>query len=129
MGNEKPIVVCLCGSTRFAKEYREANLRETLRGKIVLTVGSMSHSDEQLGLTYLPEWPEIKERLDELHKRKIDLADEVLILDVHDYIGESTHSELDYAREHGKKIRFFSCEQKETDRLKKERGYEREKRK
>jgi cell division protein FtsB len=57
---------------------------------------------EDVGIT-----PEDKQRLDELHKRKIDLADEVLILNVGGYIGESTKSELEYARANGKTIRFL----------------------
>lgn len=105
--NEKPKIVCLCGSTRFFKAYWQANLKETLAGNIVLTVGCMTQSDEELGLIYLPEWPEIKKRLDELHLRKIDLADEVLILNVDCYIGESTQKELDYARSRSKSVRYL----------------------
>jgi hypothetical protein len=51
--------------------------------------------------------PEEKKKLDELHKRKIDQADEVLVLNVGGYIGSSTQSEIDYAREKGKRIRYL----------------------
>ena len=102
----KPIIVCLCGSTRFSQAFREANLRETLAGKIVLTIGCEWHSDQALGLTEAD-----KHRLDELHLRKIDLADEVLILNVGKYIGESTGRELEYARSQGKTVRFLEPEQ------------------
>lgn len=101
-----PTIVCLCGSTRFYGAFHQANLRETLAGRIVLTIGCDTHSD----LTLFPDTygrEEIKKRLDELHLRKIDLADEVLILNVGGYIGESTRRELEYALEHGKTVRYL----------------------
>ena len=101
-----PTVVCLCGSTRFKQEFFEANFRETMAGKIVLSVGWFSHADGEI---YTPTEDE-KRALDELHKRKIDLSDEVLILDVGGYIGESTKSELEYAKQTGKRVRFRSLE-------------------
>ena len=95
----------MCGSTRFSEVFRQANLRETLAGKIVLSVGCDTKSDDGLGLT-----AEDKARLDELHLRKIDLADEVLILNVGGYVGESTRRELAYAQGHGKLIRWLEPE-------------------
>lgn len=104
----RPVVVCLCGSTRFSAAFREANLRETLDGKIVLSIGCDTRSDQDL-FGHLPadELERIKARLDELHLRKIDLADEVLILNVGGYIGQSTGRELAYAEAHGKRVRFL----------------------
>lgn len=106
--NQKPTIVCLCGSTRFGEEFRNANLRETLSGKIVLSIGCNMKSDTEI-FGHLPkdELVRIKQRLDELHKRKIDLADEVLILNVGGYIGESTLSELKYAIANNKKVRYI----------------------
>jgi len=103
-----PTIVCLCGSTRFGDAFREANLRETLDGKIVLSIGCNMRSDTEI-FGHLPDdkLTAIKARLDELHLRKIDLADEVLILNVDGYIGESTRRELEYAKTHGKIIRFL----------------------
>lgn len=104
----RPIIVCLCGSTRFFDTFREANLEETLQGKIVLSIGCDTKADKGV-FASLPreERAEIKAALDELHLRKIDLADEVLILNVDGYIGESTQKELEYARNLGKRIRFI----------------------
>jgi len=99
---DRPVIVCLCGSTRFYDEFRKANLRETLKGKIVLSIGCDFKSDDGLGLSESD-----KIRLDELHKRKIDLADEILILNKGGYIGESTKSELEYAKSHNKKISYL----------------------
>lgn len=102
----KPIIVCLCGSTRFPGVFHEANLRETLAGKIVLSIGCDFKSDKDLMLAgELTD--EDKKRVDELHLRKIDLADEVLILNVEGYIGQSTLRELIYAVKHNKRVRFL----------------------
>ena len=107
--NNRPIIVCLCGSTRFYDVFQEANFQETMAGKIVLSVGFYPHTDwvnrqhgEVVGIT-----PKQKLELDELHKRKIDLADEILVLNVGGYIGESTRSEIAYAQVHGKRIRWL----------------------
>src|SRR5260370_14378500 len=98
----KPTIVCLCGSTKFSKAFRDANLRETLKGKIVLSIGCEWHSDQSLGLS-----EQDKQMLDELHLKKIDLSDEILILNVGGYIGESTCKEIAYAWMHEKKIRWL----------------------
>jgi hypothetical protein len=104
----KPIIVCLCGSTRFSEAFQKAQFEETLAGKIVLTIGCNMKSDTGLFKDYSEtELKEIKIRLDELHKRKIDLADEVFILNVGGYIGESTKGELEYAKKHHKSIKFL----------------------
>lgn len=102
-----PHVVCLCGSTRFYTAFQEANYRETMAGNIVLTVGFYPHAadrahGEELGVT-----PEQKVALDELHKRKIDMCDEVFVLNVGGYIGESTRSEIAYAERVGKPVRYL----------------------
>jgi hypothetical protein len=101
-----PTIVCLCGSTRFSEAFHEANLRETLAGKIVLSIGCDFKSDADL-LIVAKMIVADKFRMDELHLRKIDLADEVLILNVGGYIGPSTQNELDYATRQGKSIRFL----------------------
>lgn len=99
-----PRIVCLCGSTRFHRAFEQANLALTLSGCIVLSIGANAHDDE-LGLT-----TEQKARLDELHLRKIDLADCVAILNVTGYVGESTRAELNYAARTGKPVVFLEQE-------------------
>jgi hypothetical protein len=102
----RPRVVCLCGSTKFMEAWQAANLSETLAGRIVLSIGCNTKSDADLQrmgeLT-----AEKKAELDELHKRKIDLADECLFLNVGGYIGTSTRSELEYARRLGRPVRWL----------------------
>jgi hypothetical protein len=103
----RPQIVCLCGSTRFCAEFRAQNLRLTLAGLIVLTIGCDTKSDGDLfGVTDVVD---LKSRLDALHKRKIDLCDWVFVLDVHGYLGESTRSEIAYATRIGRPIRYLSA--------------------
>lgn len=94
-------IVCLCGSTKFKEAYRAAEREEALKGNIVLSVGLFGH------LEGLDMSGEDKKKLDELHKDKIELADEIFVLNVGGYIGESTNSELNYAIRLMKKIRFL----------------------
>jgi hypothetical protein len=91
----------LCGSTRFKEAFIQASRVETLQGKIVLSVGLFGH-EEGLDMD-----GEVKGMLDRLHLSKIDLADEVLFLNVGGYIGSSTSRELEYAKAKGKVIRFL----------------------
>lgn len=103
-----PKIVCLCGSTRFWKEYQKQNLKETLAGNIVLSIGAASGTDaEHFANLSREEYDAVKIQLDELHKRKIDLADEILVLNVDGYIGESTRSEINYAIETSKHVRYL----------------------
>lgn len=105
---QPPVVVCLCGSTRFSEAFQRANFEETLHGHIVLTIGCDMRSDGVLFATNSEqEREQIKSALDELHKRKVDLCDEILVLNVGGYIGDSTRSEIDYARDHGKRVRYL----------------------
>lgn len=103
-----PKIVCLCGSTRFGEAFQRAQIDETLAGKIVLTIGCNMKTDTELFVSLDSDaLRDTKAKLDELHLRKIDLADEILILNVDGYIGYSTRRELDYAESKGKVIRFL----------------------
>lgn len=95
---KRPMIVVLCGSTKFMDAFRDANEFLTLEGHIVLSVGVQT--------TGLKIDPHTKKRLDELHLRKIDLADYVLVLNMDGYIGESTRAEIDYATKIGKPLRY-----------------------
>ena len=107
-GLECPPVVCLCGSTRFYETFQRANYDLTLRGEIVLTVGFYPHASTLHGHGEgVGHDSASKVALDKLHKRKIDLADYVLVLNVGGYIGESTRSEIGYARARGVPVRYL----------------------
>ena len=102
-------VVTLCGSTRFKEQFMEAQKRLTLEGNIVISVGLFGHSGDQEVWENMDEGTltKTKEMLDDMHKRKIDMADEIFVINVGGYIGDSTRSEIDYAVKPGKKVRYL----------------------
>ena len=107
-GQERPTIVCLCGSTRFWRTFQQAGLGETMAGRIVLSIGAASGTDDgHFGNLPREEYDRIKAMLDALHLRKIDLCDEILVLNCSDYVGESTRRELLYARSIGRKVRWL----------------------
>ena len=95
-------VITLCGSTRFKDEFMDAQKRLTLEGNIVISVGMFGHSGDNEVWT-----AGTKEMLDDMHKRKIDMADEIYVINVGGYVGESTRSEIEYAKKTGKKVRYL----------------------
>jgi len=97
-----PEIITLCGSTRFKEKFEEANKRLTLENKIVISVGVFGYSDKT------PLSKKEKERLDLIHKRKIDISDSIMIIDEEGYIGESTQGEIEYATKENKKIYYYS---------------------
>ena len=98
-------VITLCGSTRFKDEFLEVQKRLTLEGNIVISVGLFGHSGDDEVWT-----PGTKEMLDNMHKRKIDMADGIFVINVGGYIGESTRSEIDYAIRNGKTVEYLEKE-------------------
>jgi len=96
-------VITLCGSTKFKTEFLEVQKQLTLQGNIVVSVGLFGHSGDT------EVWESgTKEMLDDMHKHKIAMADEIYVIDVGGYIGESTNSEIAYATSLGKPIRYYS---------------------
>ena len=102
-------VVTLCGSTRFKNEFIEVQKRLTLEGNIVISVGLFGHSGDSEVWENMDEGilTKTKEMLDDMHKRKIDMADEIYVINVGGYIGSSTKSEIEYAIAHGKNVRYL----------------------
>jgi hypothetical protein len=95
-------IITLCGSTRFRDEFIAEQKRLTLEGNIVISVGLFGHAGDN------EVWSEdTKMMLDDMHKRKIDLADEIFVINVSGYIGSSTRSEIDYALKTGKNVRYL----------------------
>ena len=107
----RPRIVCLCGSTRFYKEWQAAYFAETLAHKIVLSVGWYPHASEEVHGQNIGITDAQKVGLDALHLWKIDCADEVLVIDVDGYIGDSTRREIAYATSRHKLLRYRSQEQ------------------
>jgi len=107
-----PPIVCLCGSTRFMDAFFEAGWKFTLEGNIVLSVGVCKHAEHHGGETL---GQNVADKLDELHLRKIDLADKVFILNVGGYIGESTQKEINYATLKQKPIQYLEGNEKGSE--------------
>ena len=102
-------VITLCGSTRFKDAFMEAQKRLTLAGNIVISVGLFGHSGDSEVWENMDEGTltRTKEMLDDMHKRKIDMADEIYVINVGGYIGSSTRSEIEYAKATGKGVRYL----------------------
>ena len=95
-------IVTLCGSTRFKEQFEEIQKRLMLAGCIVISVGmfEISEDDKQKN-------PDMNNMLSDMHFRKIDLADEIFVVNVGGYIGESTKREIEYATKTGKKVSYL----------------------
>lgn len=100
----RPRIVTLCGSTRFTHAYETQQFQLALRGFIVLSAGATVKKDAYLDAVVGHMSPEDKTRIDELHLRKIDLSDEIVVLNIDGYVGDSTREEVLYALENGKGI-------------------------
>jgi len=102
-------VITLCGSTRFKDEFMEIQKSLTLEGNIVINVGLFGHSGDNEVWENMDEGTltQTKEMLDDMHKRKIDMADEIFVINVGGYIGDSTYSEIEYAYATGKGVRYL----------------------
>jgi hypothetical protein len=95
-------IITLCGSTKFKNQFIEQQKRLTLKGNIVISVGLFGHSGDN------EVWQDgTKEMLDDMHKRKIDISDEIFVLNVGGYIGNSTANEIAYALKTNKKVEYL----------------------
>lgn len=93
-------VITLCGSTRFKEDFERVNKELTLAGNIVISVGCFGHAGDIFT-------DKDKEMLDDIHKRKIDMADAIFVINKNGYIGASTKSEIEYAQAHHKEIKYM----------------------
>ena len=102
-------VITLCGSTRFKDEFMRVQKELTLKGNIVISVGLFGHSDDSEVWENMDEdtRTKIKEMLDDMYKVKIDMSDEIYVINVNGYIGESTKSEIEYAIKNNKKVNYL----------------------
>lgn len=102
-------VITLCGSTRFKDAFMEAQKQLTLDGNIVISVGLFGHSGDNEVWEGMDEdtLTKTKLMLDDMHKRKIDMSDEIYVINVGGYIGDSTRSEIEYAKRTGKDIQYL----------------------
>lgn len=99
---EKYRVITLCGSTKFKAQFMEVQKRLSLQGNIVISVGLFGHSGDNEVCN-----KDVKDMLDDMHKRKIDMSDGIFVINVGGYIGKSTLSEIEYAKLHNKEIEYL----------------------
>jgi hypothetical protein len=112
LNKKPPNIITLCGSTKFKTLFLEVAKWLTLQGNIVISVGLFGQADgDKITI-------EEKQMLDELHKDKIDLCNEIFVINPSDYIGESTKKEIEYAEETGKNIRYYTKEEEEINKWK-----------
>jgi hypothetical protein len=105
------MIICLCGSTRFTDQMLVKQWELTKNGHVVLTWCVLPESYFKGGdKTHIGDQEGVKDIVDEVHKRKIDLADEVYVINIGGYIGDSTKSEIEYAIAHGKKVVYMEGE-------------------
>jgi len=92
-------VITLCGSTKFEEKYREINAKLTLEGNVVLSCGVFNYKN--------PDKEDKRDLLQAIHRQKIDMADEIFIINVDGYIGKHTAEEIEYTKKIGKKINYL----------------------
>lgn len=102
--NGKYPVVTLCGSSKFKTDFIRMERELALKGNIVLSLGVYGHADAEYAGAITPE---VKDMLDDLHKERINLSDEIFVINKDGYIGESCRNEIEYARKTGKIIRYM----------------------
>ena len=94
-------IITLCGSIKFKDEFMKVQEKLTLDGNIVFTPNFFNNVRKE----DIDE--KMKKMLDEMHKQKIDMSDEVYVINFGGYIGESTKTEIEYAKAKGKKISYL----------------------
>lgn len=101
-------VICLCGSTRFTEQMLVKQWELTKQGFVVLGWCALPYWYFQgEDRTHIGDHEGVKEIVDEVHLRKIDLSDELLIINIGGYVGESTKHEIDYALSQGKPVLYL----------------------
>ena len=93
-------IITLCGSIRFKEEFLKVQEKLTLKGNIVFTPNFFNNFKGEMSI-------EMKKMLDKMHRQKIDLSDEIYVINVNGYIGESTKSEIEYAIANGKRVKYL----------------------
>lgn len=93
-------IITLCGSIKFKTKFMKVQEKLTLDGNIVLTPNFFNNIKNKIDL-------DTKKMLDGMHKQKIDMSDEIYVINLGGYIGESTKAEVEYAKTKGKKISYL----------------------
>jgi len=105
-------IITLCGSTRYRDIFMYMQKELTLAGYIVISVGCFGHYETEQEAERITA---NKDMLDDMHKRKIDMAESIYVINPGGYIGSSTASEINYATEHHKNIYYLVPPQSEGE--------------
>lgn len=95
-------IITVCGSYQFKKEMTEITEKMALKGNCMLTPIELTKSDKE---AYTEEEAFM---LDQMHKEKIKLSDAILVVNVNGYIGNSTKSEIAFAKLQNKEIMYYT---------------------
>ena len=110
MNLDEMAIITLCGSTRFSNEMLIKQWELTKKGHVVLSWCVLPDSyftdDPENKYTNVAEKENVQKIVDADHKIKIDRSDEILVINKDDYIGESTKSEIIYAINNGKRVKY-----------------------
>ena len=109
MTPSKPKIVTLCGSSRFCDVMAVcAWLIERDEGAIAMSLHLLPGWYPNCPEHHLAEHEGVAHSMDALHLQKIDLSDEIFVVNVNDYFGSSTANEIEHAKATGKVIRWFT---------------------
>ncbi len=100
MDNNKYNIITLCGSIKFKTEFMRIQEKLVLNGNIVFTPNFFNSMNTEIS-------SKMKKMLDEMHRQKIDMSDEIYVINLGGYIGESTKAEIEYAKLKGKKVSYL----------------------
>ena len=115
---ERPKIVCFCGSSRFVPEIAVLMWEFEKAGQIAMGLhllpdNAAKRPDGSIIEHHLAEEQGVAAQMDELHLRKIDLADSIFVVNIDGYIGESTSREIAYAKRTGKPVVYLEPIDKE----------------
>lgn len=99
---QKPPIVCLCGSSRFRDAFEEQRKIQSLNGNIVLCMEFYGHLDSGIDMA-----GPVKLMLDALYFRKVELADFIFVINIGGYVGWSTSNEIKHAKSLGKPVYYL----------------------
>lgn len=94
-------VITLCGSMKFKKNMMITAQELASEGNCVLTPTYPVLEDVEIT-------DEIREKLKEAHFKRIEMSDAIFVININNYIGESTKLEIEHAKKLGKEIVYYT---------------------
>ncbi len=109
LGGDRPKIICFCGSSRFIWYFATLAWSFEKEGYITLGLHLLppNYTEEKVHADHIAEYEGVADKMDALHRRKIDIADMVFVINKDGYIGKSTAAEIEYATKLGKPIKYL----------------------